>query len=485
MRTLSALLFGALLAVGWAQKDPNWTEGRSTIVHLFEWKWSDIALECERFLGPYGYAGLQTSPANENVVKSGRPWWERYQPISYKLVTRSGDEAAFADMVRRCNNVGVRVYVDVLINHMAADDNNARGTGGSTADPNNKQFPAVPYGPGDFNPSCNINNYNNAAEVRNCELVGLKDLDQSKEWVRDKVVEFLDHLVDLGVAGFRYDYDNNFGFAKIYANRKHSSKNYFFRSVDAAKHMWPGDLEIIYGRVKNLNTDHGFAAGARPFYFQEVIDMYGTEAVHNYEYTSFGRVTEFRYGLELSGVFGGNNALKWLTNFGPQWGLMDGDDALAFIDNHDNQRGHGGAGSILTYKSSKQYKMAVAFMQAWPYGVTRVMSSFDFSDTDAGPPADGNGNIKDVIVNSDLTCGNGWVCEHRWRQIYIMVGLSKKSHLNTGLPQGTYCDLISGLKSGSSCTGKSVTVGSDGKAYIEIKTSEDDGVLAITFDSKI
>ena len=33
--------------------------GRSTMVHLFEWKWDDIAKECENFLGPKGFAGVQ------------------------------------------------------------------------------------------------------------------------------------------------------------------------------------------------------------------------------------------------------------------------------------------------------------------------------------------------------------------------------------------------------------------------------------------
>nr|CAD7205557.1 unnamed protein product [Timema douglasi] len=54
-----------------------------------------------------------------------------------------------------------------------------------------------------------------------------------------------------------------------------------------------------------------------------------------------------------------------------------------------------------------------------------------------------------------------------------------KQTLQTGLSEGTYCDLITGDKSGSSCSGKSVKVGSDGTAYIELLSSEDDGVLAI------
>jgi len=65
--------------------------------------------------------------------------------------------------------------------------------------------------------------------------------------------------------------------------------------------------------------------------------------------------------------------------------------------------------------------MAVAFMLAYPYGYPRVMSSFFFHDPSQGPPHDGSGNILSPIINSDKTCGNGWVCEHRWRQIYNMV----------------------------------------------------------------
>jgi alpha-amylase len=42
-----------------AQKNPNVVANRSAIVHLFEWKFSDIADECERFLAPRGFAGVQ------------------------------------------------------------------------------------------------------------------------------------------------------------------------------------------------------------------------------------------------------------------------------------------------------------------------------------------------------------------------------------------------------------------------------------------
>lgn len=56
---------------------------------------------------------------------------------------------------------------------------------------------------------------------------------------------------------------------------------------------------------------------------------------------------------------------------------------MVFIDNHDNQRGHGAGGSnVLTYKNGDLYNLANVFMLAWPYGYPKVMSSYAFSDSE-------------------------------------------------------------------------------------------------------
>ncbi|XP_077293316.1 alpha-amylase 2-like [Arctopsyche grandis] len=487
-----AFLLVALLGSALTTKNPNFRENRTTMVHLFEWKWEDIALECERFLGPKGFGGVQVSPVNENlkVTSRNRPWWERYQPISYKLITRSGNEQQFADMVKRCNAVGVGIYVDIVVNHMTGTWPENQGTGGSTANFNEWSYPAVPFGKNDFNsPICTINNYNDPNQVRNCELVGLKDLNQGSDYVRDKIVDFMNNLVNLGVAGFR---------------------------IDAAKHMWPRDLSVIYGRLNDLNTAQGFPSGSRPYIFQEVIDL-GGEAISRDEYTPLGAVTEFKAGAELGRCFRGQNPLKYLATWGEGWGLIKSGESLIFVDNHDNQRGHGaGGGAILTYKDAKQYKAAIAFMLAHPYGTTRIMSSFAFSDPEVGPPMDGSQNIISPSINPDGTCGNGWVCEHRWGPISAMAGFRNevsgtamsnwwdngnnqiafcrgnkgfiainieggelRESLNTCLPAGSYCDIISGGKGGSGCNGKTVTVDGSGRANIEISGGGDDAVLAI------
>ncbi|XP_062844246.1 pancreatic alpha-amylase [Trichomycterus rosablanca] len=512
---MKLLILVALFGLSVAQHNPQYKHGRTSIVHLFEWRWADIAEECERYLAPNGFGGIQISPPNDHIILNDpwRPWYQRYQPIGYNLCSRSGSEAELKDMITRCNNVGVNIYVDVVINHMCGAGGGAgtHSSCGSYFNANNKDFPTVPYSAWDFNDgkcytgSGNIDNYNDINQVRNCRLVGLLDLALEKDYARSKVVDFMNKLIDLGVAGFR---------------------------VDACKHMWPGDLQVMYGKLKDLNTKW-FSSGSRPFIYQEVIDL-GGEPITASEYTGLGRVTEFKYGAKLGTVFRkwNNEKLRYLVNWGEGWGMMSSGNALVFVDNHDNQRGHGAGGaSILTFWDPRLYKMAVGFMLAHPYGVTRVMSSFrwdrnfvngvDKNDW-IGPPSYSDGSTKPVPINPDSTCGDGWVCEHRWRQIRNMVifrnvvegqqlslwwdngnnqiAFSRGDRgfivinnddwdldetLNTGLPNGTYCDVISGQKEGTSCTGKQVTVGGDGRAHFKISSQEEDPFVAIHINTKL
>jgi len=471
------LLF-CFIGLSFAQWDPNFESGRAGIVHLFEWNWDTIADECENFLAPNKFAGVQISPPNENRIVGGQ-WWERYQPISYILTTRSGDRDSFINMVDRCNAVGVHIYADAVINHMCGNGGSGTGSGGSYFDTSSESFPAVPFGSPDFNDgncytsSGQIENYGDANQVRNCQLVGLLDLNQGTDYVRGKIMDFMNDLIGLGVAGFR---------------------------VDACKHMWPGDLQVIFGGLDDLSTAKGFSGGQRPFIYQEVIDQ-GGEPITADEYFGVGRVTEFKYGIQIGN---NRNAIQHLETFGESWGLMPDGSALVFLNNHDNQRGHGGGGSIITFEDPYDLKIFNAFMMAWQYGVPRIMSSYYFDNSDQGPPN------SQRSINEDGSCGNGWVCEHRWRQITNMVpfaaavdgqgvsnwwtngdnqiafsrgnkgflainkaGYTLSESLQTGLPSGSYCDVISGNFGDSGCTGQCISVDGSGYANINIPQSDD------------
>lgn len=126
-------------------------------------------------------------------------------------------------------------------------------------------------------------------------------------------------------------------------------------------------------------------------------------------------------------------------------------------------------------------------------------------------------------INADGSCGGGWVCEHRWREIANMVGFrnavrgtsvanwwdngdnmiafsrgnqgfiafngqfgaNMNNRLQTGLAAGTYCDIISGNRLGNSCSGASFIVGADGFADINIPSTHASGVIAIHTQARL
>ncbi len=468
---------------------------RTAFVQLFEWKWTDVAKECESYLGPKGFAAVQISPPNEHAwITTGDgapfPWWMRYQPVSYSLDrSRSGTRAEFIDMVNRCNAVGVGIYADVVFNHMASGSGTTSSSGN---DPwGNESFPRVPYGTGDFHTTCSVTNYQDATNVQNCQLSGLPDLNTSSATVRGKIEDYLVDLATIGVKGFR---------------------------VDAAKHMNPTDVGAIVSAVNAR-------VATRPFWFLEVIGASG-EAVQPSQYfgisDSQATVTEFAFGPQLFGKFAGGGKLADLRTFGETWGLMPSAKAVAFTDNHDVQRGHAGGGSFLTYHNGPTYDLANVFMLAWPYGYPVIMSSYAFNtttafDTSFGPPFDSSTGATRGPWDGGVTqpsCFNqtvgGWVCEHRFRPIGNMVAfrnatlpnffvtdwwdngnnqiafgrgnqgfvvINKEStsltrSFKTSLGAGHYCDVISGDftpaagGAAATCAGNVVTVDAQGNATI-------------------
>jgi alpha-amylase len=296
-----------------------------------------------------------------------------------------------------------------------------------------------------------IADWGSRTEIQTCELATCPDLDTSQDYVRGKLAAYLQDLVDLGVVGIR---------------------------VDAAKHISQTDLAAILGKVNG------------PLYvYQEVIDNDGKGVITSAEYQSTGDVTEFRYGADLSRVFR-TGKLAWLETFGEKWGYLPSHSAIAFVDNHDNQRGHG-SGDPLTSRERPLYELALVFMLAWPYGYPQVMSSYAFTGGNDGPPAGSS------LETSGTACAPGWICEHRWPRVAAMVAFRNATTgtfavtdwwsdgdrriafgrgaegfvvvnaattemdetLQTSLPAGSYADVLGGAP---------VTVGADRKIAVKL-----------------
>src|SRR5262245_25539861 len=126
-------------------------------VHLFEWKWNDIASECENVLGPAGFKAVQISPPEEHSITPSHDWSERYQPVSYSVAkSRSGTGAEFSDMVTRCKAAGVDIIADAVINHMTNFPSPGTGSNGTAY--TKYEYPGL-YTAADFHTPCALNNY--------------------------------------------------------------------------------------------------------------------------------------------------------------------------------------------------------------------------------------------------------------------------------------------------------------------------------------
>ncbi|PFG29411.1 carbohydrate binding domain-containing protein [Paramicrobacterium agarici] len=447
--TVGLLIAGLLVAITPPQKADAAAPGpKDVIAVMFSWTWNAIARECTNTLGPAGYGYVQTSPPQEHVT--GSQWWTYYQPVSYKLESRLGTAEEFKDMIATCNAAGVEVIVDAVINHMSGDSDGGTGWAGSSYGHYN--YPGL-YSDNDFH-DCrrDIQNYQDRWEVQNCNLVNLADLDTSSDYVQQTIADYLNHLVDLGAAGFR---------------------------IDAVKHIAADDLRGIMSRVENKDD---------LYIVQEVIRA--NEPIQPEEYLGMGDIHEFAYARKLKEAFGGGT-IDWLISgngIGETWdGFLDHDDAGVFVDNHDTERN----GQTLSYKDGDVYDLAQIFTLAWNYGSPSIQSGFTFNNFDAGPPQTASGEV------IDPTCGNGsvWTCEHAENEIVNMVGFRTETYgtdvtkkwtngsnaiafsrgdkgtvainrggseltrtFETGLPDGTYYNVISATRNGETWSGDTVTV---------------------------
>lgn len=127
----------------------------------------------------------------------GSAWWTRYQPVSYDLVSRSGNETQFENMISRCEKAGVGIIMDAVINHMAAGS--GVGIGGSSY--GNREYRM--YSQNDFHhetgnsgSNCQVSDYNDRYNVQYCDLVGLPDLLTGSDYVQSTIAGYINKVIE-------------------------------------------------------------------------------------------------------------------------------------------------------------------------------------------------------------------------------------------------------------------------------------------------
>lgn len=204
------------------------------VLHAFNWRYADVEANAAT-ISKAGYAAVLVAPP---LKSEGSQWWARYQPQDYRVIDHPlGNTQSFRSMINTLNAWGVKVYADIVLNHMANEAaqrpdlnypgsrilglyaanrsywNNQRLFG----DLNNNFLSSWDFGPA----NC-ISNYSDVFQVQNWRLCGappdpgLPDL-IGNSWVVQQQQAYLWALKNMGVAGFRIDAAKHMPIAHINA----------------------------------------------------------------------------------------------------------------------------------------------------------------------------------------------------------------------------------------------------------------------------
>ena len=458
---------------------------KDVTANLFEYDFNSIAADCTNVLGPDGFAAVQVAPPEDSYDQPDHYWWDVYQPVDYSVGGRLGTEAQFESMISACHAAGVKVYVDAVLNHMAAGDGGADTSyDGQSFDSSTLTYPA--YSSADFHSypadcpesSDSIVNWLSYTEVTQCRLDGLPDLATETTTVRDAEAGYLNSMIEMGADGFRLDSATEIGETDIAAIESMLDDDTTTgQPVGIVQEVWPGSS----GQDARLDP------------------------------TSFepeGSVTAFDYTYAITDDFEDGD-LAALDSYSPE---LPSSDATTFVSDQDTERS---SSASLSYADGAEYNLADEFLLAYGYGTPQIYSSFEYGNYNQAPPDTSNGDVTDTV------CGTGaWACTEQNSAVDAMVGWhnlaltddaavanwttdgndliafsrgdaawiainnggsAETDTFQTGLPDGSYCDIVADTYSDGTCSGAGIVV-VDGQATVTVPA---DGSVAIDANSVI
>ncbi len=194
---------------------------RIVTLHAFNWKYQDI-IDSLDSIHATGYGAILIPPPLYSDP-NGDAWWQRYQPKDYRvLLSHLGGKQDLEALIAACHamNPPIRVYADLVINHMANESREDRLTFPGKAEleryrqnpdlyEENRLYGDLSEGlfsPWDFNQAGEIegHEWGDRGAVQYQNLSGLPDLKDS-DWVLGQQRQMVGALVEMGFDGFRVD----------------------------------------------------------------------------------------------------------------------------------------------------------------------------------------------------------------------------------------------------------------------------------------
>ena len=309
MRSAVAVLLGCFVSAS-ARAD--------VILHAFDWSYAGIAGAAHE-IKQAGYGAVLVAPPMKSEKSNSCDWYKRYQPEDFRVIDGcNGNKEDFVRMIAALRKEHLRVYADVVLNHMANERDNSTVFPGTEAlsiyakDPTywGKQrlygdLKNELFSPQDFNDEACIRDYGDPEQVTHGRICGqggdrglpdLKDTVPGQNWVLDQRREYLQALFALGVSGFRLDAAKHMPIGAI---------RYFVPDSIADKAQVFGEI-ITWGGA----SDHEYNLYLKP-YLQQLPASFGA-----YDFPLLNTLKRAfepgqSLGANLANPYADGNALEW------------------------------------------------------------------------------------------------------------------------------------------------------------------------------
>lgn len=165
------------------------------ILHLFNYRLNDINVSKVK---EQAFNSIQVGPVQ--ISKEGEEWWKLYQPYDFAIGNRLGSKEDLINLCSRAKEEGIKVIVDVVVNHVAGKDN-------GEVEPHEKVNERL-LEEGFLKDKKCIDDWENRWEVTH-RSIGVPTLNTYNYDVQLLAIEFLNDLISCGVGGFRFDSGKN------------------------------------------------------------------------------------------------------------------------------------------------------------------------------------------------------------------------------------------------------------------------------------
>ena len=187
----------------------------SAILHCFCWSYDTIKENLPE-IAAAGYTAVQTSPVqppkdySPSWTDTSEQWWKLYQPLDLAMTNGTeyiswlGTKAQFTQMCSEADKYGIKVIVDIVSNHLA-NNGTTDGSYVSLHSDVNSDFKNQDL----FYVKSDGSSYGSNSDSSRFQMthghLGMPELNTSKAYIQNKVLDLMKECVDCGADGFRFD----------------------------------------------------------------------------------------------------------------------------------------------------------------------------------------------------------------------------------------------------------------------------------------